>query len=215
MLVDCNETTPQLYHTKNKQTPARGRTGRPTFSRCLYDIEPFAPFSSAPVPFPAPPPALLFSAAVCLCRLTDASDDHRAESSVTIFGRDICGGIKPFDTPPGFSPSALLFLFLLALLPLLLLFILPPSFLRLGVAVAGESVGGLAGPEGDMKDPTSTESKRSAAEGSDICSCRTPRPNREPCKARYARDTISTSAREREGPGHHAVKDGYYLVTEL
>lgn len=75
-----------------------------------------------------------------------------------MFGRDICGGIKPLLGPSA-APfeSLLFFLLLLLLLP-------PPSVLfRLGV-VSGTSSDATGA---DMKDAAlvSTESKRSAADG--------------------------------------------------
>lgn len=79
-----------------------------------------------------------------------------------MFGRDICGGIKPL-----LGPAAAPFESLLFLPPLLLLPPPPSGFLRLGV-VSGTSSDATGA---DMKDAelVSTESKRSAAEGKDIC----------------------------------------------
>lgn len=146
--------------------PQATHTHKPilTFSRCLNDRESFPPFS-APFSFLARP---FFSASTCLCLLIAESEDHNAESSVTMFGRDICGGINPLEGPPSPLPAAA---FSPAKGPLLFLepLPLPPPLslcLRLGVVsgVSAEATGA------DMNDAelASTESNRSAADGRDI-----------------------------------------------
>lgn len=125
-------------------------------------------FPPAPDPFPSPPRRL--SASSCLCRFNVVSEDHIAESSVTMFGRDICGGINPPDVRGSAPPRLEVLGSSRPLAEGLLFFALP---LALPPSPVSFRFGVMSGVSDELRmvmkdaESASTESNKSAADGRD------------------------------------------------